>query len=155
MSTGYNDGGVPHGARKVKLFPKGAQDAGGGDNWSAAVTKGVYVVEGFPESQPTSTRDRMDEVGQPSGGFGVPSVSRFSVTAQLATNQTAHAVVGDAFTTLVSDPTTGAPLAANASYVIESLGEIEAQGDEKKQTWNLKRLYGTPANWPAVYDWRA
>jgi len=153
----YNDGGVRHGSRKIKLYPKGADDALGGSNWSASIAKGIYVAETFPNTRPTSTQDRFDEVNQPNAGFGTPGVQRFSLTTQLASNATPEIMPGDAFTTVGVDPTTGAVIdrTIKESYVVESVDTPESQGEITKQTIRVKRLYGTPANWPALYDWLA
>lgn len=135
----YNDGGVGIGSRKIQIFPQGAPDANGGSDWSKTQARGVYVAEGFPTSRPMYKQDRYDEGRAPNAGIGVPDVVRFSFSIQLATSATSHVVGGDAFTT-VSDSTNGAE-----SYVIEDVSEVESQGDIKKQTISVKKLYGTPA----------
>lgn len=154
----YNDGGVPHGSRKIKVYAQGAADASGESNWSAGALIGTYVAEGFPLTRPTYTQDRYDESRIPNGGFGQVDVSRFSLTTQLATKATPHLMPGWAFTTPTVDPTTGAPQpglgnAVTESFVIESVDDIENFGDITKQTIRVKKLYGTAVNRPPVFDW--
>lgn len=155
----YNDGGVGHGSRKIKVYPQdlAALAATSESTWAGTAAKGIYVAEGFPLARPTYTQDRYDEARVPNAGFGQADVVRFSLTTQLATRATPHLMAGDAFTTPTVDPSTGAVTDRSKveSFVIESVDEIENQGDITKQTIRVKKLYGTPANWPPVYDWLA
>lgn len=145
----YNDGGVPHGTRKVRIYAKGtANVTTGADNWADGAERGIYVLENFNPARPTYTQNRYDETRNPNGSFGVDDYDTVSCTAQLATIASKHIKRGDAFTTIVSTEAG----ATSESWVITQADEPESQGDIKKQSISAQKLYATDANAiPPVY----
>jgi hypothetical protein len=142
----WNDGGLPYGARKVKLYPAGASDASGNTTWTGAA-KGIYILESFSPTRGQSVLKRKDESGLPNGALGVDDFVEGSATVQLAQVATPLVDTGDAFTTVRR----GASGAAE-SFVVINADEPEEQNGIRKQSIRIHKLVASPSsNLPSGY----
>lgn len=133
---GWNDGLVPHGSRTVKFYSNsaGATDANG---TTFTVLKGIYIIESGSYSRPQYEQGRYDEVRNPNGGFGVDDFVTGSMVVQLATTATAYVAPGDAFATILPD----SPGGTAEGFVVTSIDDPESQGDIRKQSCRVRKLY--------------
>lgn len=137
----WNDGGLPNGSRKVKLYdPQGASDASGCTNWSGGLLKGVYILEDFNPTQPQTVQERRDETGAPNGQFGQDGFKTGSATVQIPNMAAEIVKTGWAFQTVQRGAN-----GASEAYVVSEAGEPESQGQIRKQPVSLRKLVATPS----------
>jgi hypothetical protein len=143
----WNDGGLPHGSRKVQIFPPAGLDGSGSTTWGVT-PKGVYALSNWNPIRRSRKTNRYDEVGKPNGSFGVDDYVEASCLAQLANVTSVMLDTGDAFTTNRAIHTTGGA-AVPESWVIEEAGEPEEQNGIKFVPLRVQKL--VVATGPTVY----
>lgn len=143
----WNDGGLPKGSRKMKVYPPGAVDGAGSTTWAGA-TKGIYVAESWTPRRAQFVVRRYDEVRQPSGAFGLDDFVEGDIVMQLANVAAVLLDNGDAFTTARAIDATGGAVTPE-SFVIIDVSEPEEQGGVKKQTVRVQKIVS--ATGPTVY----
>lgn len=110
----YNDGTLPYGSQTLNIN---------------AV---VYVAESFEVNESSSTIERMDETGDPSGQVTVPGFTTGSALIQLDNAEVAP-LIGDTFI--------GTVRGANANFYVSEVGIPESQGEAKKVNISFRLRY--------------
>lgn len=141
----WNDGGVPIGGRKIKLYKSnGASDASGSTQWQTEV--GIYIAEQNGATRGQKVSKRYDESGAPNGAYGVDDFVEGSATLQPAYTGTVLPDPGMAFTSARHGG------GGNESWVLTSVDEPEEAGVIRKVGVRIQKLVvGPSGNWPTVY----
>ena len=143
--SNWNDGGLPWGSRKIRLYAPSGCDASGSSQWTT--DKGIFTCESFQPNRNQNVVRRYDEKRKPSGALGLEDFIDGTLVVQLAYEGTDPVDPGFAFTSKRRGTT-----ATAESWVVTGADEPEGQGDTRKQTLRIQRLEASPSgNVPAVY----
>jgi hypothetical protein len=137
----WNDGALKWGSRKVKFYSPSSTDASG-TVWGTL--KGIYILETNTVTRPQSVVQQYDEVRTPNGAIGLDDFVTASATVQFGAGQVFIAT-GDAFSTVLDN----SPGATAEGFVVTNAEEPEAQGDIRKQSIRLEKIY--TATKPTTY----
>lgn len=114
----YNDINVPFGAQVIS---------------SGGVT---FVAENISFQQPSTTVERRDEDGDPSGQVTVAGFDNGTMTLQLATTSTVPVTIGATFTLTRNG-------GATVGCYFSEVGEPQDQMDIRKLNVSFRRRYGS------------
>src|SRR6266850_4366329 len=142
----YVENAIPYGSRVVTFKRVSGGASGVSSTFTTAIANLVSVVmENISVTRKLREVNQYNEVGKPSGSFGVEDFVEGSGVVQLPKDPVANIVsavqCGDAFATVFDKSITDAAVNGLENFVVTSADAPEEQLGYKKQSIRYKKLY--------------